>query len=191
LDGGDPGLLNGQHNLKSFQVFEESGQNSRCLCIEKTYGLHSIILGHHPGSNVNNGYGNDTIYGGAGNDVIGADAGDDVLSGDDGIALGASSASTLEYNYLAYNGTNIDLDSPTGNTIYDNVADYASGVGIRLDENSTGNSVTYNSVTYNTMLNNGQFDAEDLSTGSGTAGTANTWLHNTEHHDNHGGGLGH
>ncbi len=71
------------------------------------------------------------------------------------------------------------------------MADYASGVGIRLDENSTGNSVTYNSVTYNTMLNNGQFDAEDLSTGSGTAGTANTWLHNTERHDNHGGGLGH
>ena len=41
------------------------------------------------------------------------------------------------------------------------------------------------------MLNNGQFDAVDLSTGSGTAGTANTWSHNTEHHDNHGGGLGH
>ena len=81
-----------------------------------------------------------------------------------------------------YNGTYIDLDSSTGNTIYDN----ASGDGIRLDGNSTGNS-----VTYNTMLNNSQFDAEDLSTGSGTAGTANTWLHNTEHHDNHGGGLGH
>jgi len=107
-------------------------------------------------------------------------------NGGDGIALGATSSSTVEYNNVSYNGTNIDLLGSTDNTIYDNTADNASGVGIRLDATSTGNS-----VTYNTMLNNGQFDAEDLSTGSGTAGTANTWSHNTEQHDNHGGGLGH
>ena len=48
-----------------------------------------------------------------------------------------------------------------------------------------------NTVTENTALGNGVFDAEDLSTGTGTAGTANLWTRNRFNRDNRGGGLGH
>ena len=40
-------------------------------------------------------------------------------------------------------------------------------------------------------LDDGIFDAEDDSIGTGTAGTENNWTGNTEKKDNHGGGLGH
>jgi hypothetical protein len=43
----------------------------------------------------------------------------------------------------------------------------------------------------NTASGSGVFDAEDDSTGSQTAGTANTWTGNTFSTDNKGGGLKH
>ena len=86
----------------------------------------------------------------------------------------------------AHNILGILLVSSSSNQMIGNVADNNKAVGILLDAKSTGNT-----VTENTALGNGVFDAEDLSTGTGTAGTANIWTRNTEKKDNHGGGLGH
>jgi len=113
-------------------------------------------------------------------------------NGGDGIALGNTSGSTVTGNTvggtLAGQGKayGIDLLGSTNNTISQNTADDNTYVGIRLDPTSTGNT-----VKLNTMLGNGLFDAEDTSTGSGTAGTANTWTGNHEVKDNYNGGLGH
>lgn len=71
-------------------------------------------------------------------------------------------------------------------TVAANVLNNNRSVGILLDAKSAGNT-----VTKNTALGNGVFDAEDLSTGTGTAGTANLWTRNRFNRDNRGGGLGH
>lgn len=49
-----------------------------------------------------------------------------------------------------------------------------NGDGILFSADTKGNLVRYNHAA-----NNGDFDCEDLSTGSGTAGTANLWSHDT------------
>ncbi len=84
-------------------------------------------------------------------------------SGDDGIYLFSSSNNTLDHNQIT--GSQHD--------------------GIFVDANSTGNTITYNSAS-----GSGHFDAEDDSSGSGTAGTGNFWSHNQIKTDNKGGGLG-
>ena len=45
--GGDPGLLYGRCKLKRFSRFGQTGPNGRSHCLESTYGLRSIIPGHH------------------------------------------------------------------------------------------------------------------------------------------------
>jgi parallel beta-helix repeat protein len=107
-------------------------------------------------------------------------------NGGDGIGLDDTRNITLAANTLSNNAVGIHLVSSSSNKIIGNVADNNRAVGILLDAKSLGNT-----VTKNTALNNGDFDAEDLSTGTGTAGTANLWTRNTEHKDNRGGGLGH
>src|SRR5208283_296466 len=107
-------------------------------------------------------------------------------NGSDGIGLNGTSNITVAANTLSNNAVGIHLVGASKNTMIGNVADNNKAVGILLDAKSTGNI-----VTENTALFNGVFDAEDLSTGTGTAGTANFWTRNTEHKDNHGGGLGH
>ena len=68
----------------------------------------------------------------------------------------------------------INLVDSSSNRLIGNVADNNTNFGIILEANSTGNT-----VTENTALGNVVFDAEDLSTGTGTAGTANLWKNNT------------
>ena len=68
----------------------------------------------------------------------------------------------------------IALFGSTGNTIYDNESKNNTGDGIFADPTSTGNS-----FTHNTLGGNSNYDAEDQSTGAGTAGTGNIWLGNT------------
>jgi hypothetical protein len=75
---------------------------------------------------------------------------------------GADSIDLLDYSY----GNKVD-----GN--YDNGFGSAN-VGILLDVTTYNNTVTNNKLT-----NNGNFDYEDFSSGSGTAGTANFWSGNT------------
>ena len=67
----------------------------------------------------------------------------------------------------------IVLYSATSNTIDHNESKNNKGDGIFADKPSTGNTFDHNETGGNT-----RFDAEDLSTGTGTAGTANTWTQN-------------
>ena len=107
-------------------------------------------------------------------------------NGGDGVGLGGTSNIIVAANVLNNNAVGIHLVSSSSNQMIGNVADNNRSVGILLDAKSAGNT-----VTENTALGNGVFDAEDLSTGTGTAGTANLWTRNRFNRDNRGGGLGH
>jgi parallel beta-helix repeat protein len=107
-------------------------------------------------------------------------------NGGDGIGLNGATSSTVAGNLVTGNAVGIHLTGASFNQVAGNIADNNRIVGIDLDRFSVSNT-----VSLNTALNNGIFDAEDDSIGFGTAGTANTWTANTEHKDNHGGGLGH
>jgi len=71
-------------------------------------------------------------------------------------------------------GDGISLENADNNIIRDNFVARNVRDGIRVDADSTGNR-----IQGNRLKDNGRFDAEDLSTGSGTAGTANLWVNNT------------
>jgi parallel beta-helix repeat protein len=77
----------------------------------------------------------------------------DVSANDDGISLSDA------------DGASIDNNESHDNVLFD---------GIFVDEDSTGNSLKNNEA-----LNNAALDCEDESTGSGTAGTANSWKNDT------------
>jgi parallel beta-helix repeat protein len=110
------------------------------------------------------------------------------LKGDshDGIVLFQSSGVVvLNNNVKDSGGSGISLFSSTGNTLLQNDVKDSSFDGIYVDSGSTGNLFFANKVK-----NSGHVDLDDLSTGSGTAGTGNTWVKNKAKTDNHGGGLG-
>jgi parallel beta-helix repeat protein len=107
-------------------------------------------------------------------------------NGGDGIGLNTTSNITLAANTLSGNAVGIHLVGSSSNKFIGNVAENNKGDGILVDAKSAGNI-----FKDNTALNNGVFDAEDDSTGTGTAGTANFWTGNVEKKDNRGGGLGH
>jgi parallel beta-helix repeat protein len=102
--------------------------------------------------------------------------------GDSGIRLrdGTSGNSVLG-NHVSYNGWNHDRTSGDGisledadkNFVRDNTSDHNRRDGLRVDADSSGNTITGNRLT-----RNGGHDAHDNSTGTGTAGTANTWTGN-------------
>jgi parallel beta-helix repeat protein len=105
----------------------------------------------------------------------------------DGIDLVNSSGVTLSGNTSDQNGGNgISLFISTGNLIFDNSAAHNGRDGTFVDVGSTGNTLFQNALS-----DNGAYDAEDQSTGSGTAGTGNTWIANTGKKDNKGGDLLH
>ncbi len=106
-------------------------------------------------------------------------------NGGDGIAVSGTNTGTVEYNSLNGNGADgIHFESVTDMTVYDNTVANSGLDGIQLDAKSSGNIVEYNAVS-----GSGVYDLEDDSSGSGTAGTANTWIDNTARTDNHHGGL--
>ncbi|MGO9599563.1 MAG: nitrous oxide reductase family maturation protein NosD [Isosphaeraceae bacterium] len=107
-------------------------------------------------------------------------------NGGDGIGLNFTSKSIIAANTVSNNAVGLHLVSGSKNKMIGNVVENNKGDGFLLDAKSTGNT-----VTENTALHNGVFDAEDDSTGTETAGTANLWTRNTIGKDNHGGGLGH
>jgi parallel beta-helix repeat protein len=103
----------------------------------------------------------------------------------DGILLTNSSAVTVAQNDLSYNGQDgIELVGSTNNVLSGNTANQNGASisscgptrgagecdGLHLHSNATGNT-----VRQNIALGNLVWDAQDNSTGSGTAGTANTW----------------
>jgi len=70
-------------------------------------------------------------------------------------------------------GDGISLEDADNNTVRGNLATNNVRDGLRVDAASTGNH-----INNNRLFNNGEFDARDDSTGSGTAGTANFWIKN-------------
>lgn len=98
-----------------------------------------------------------------------------------GITLVSTSGARIDHNTTNNNGSSnsaflgggIALFLSTNNTIDQNKSDNNNGDGIFVDSGSTGNTFTQNQLKGNT-----RFDAEDQSTGTGTAGTGNTWTKN-------------
>ena len=91
----------------------------------------------------------------------------------DGIDLDNTTGAVLSHNNTDNNGDDgIGLFSSTGNTLDHNESS-GNGIGIFVDLNSGGITLSQNQLKKNTVL-----DAEDDSTGGGTAGTDNTWTKN-------------
>ncbi|MFI6284533.1 right-handed parallel beta-helix repeat-containing protein [Streptomyces sp. NPDC051018] len=72
-------------------------------------------------------------------------------------------------------GVSLDVNSLADSTISNNSVTDAGRDGVFIDD-TTGNDG--NTVTGNTLTGSARFDCEDLTTGTGTAGTANTWTSN-------------
>jgi parallel beta-helix repeat protein len=107
-------------------------------------------------------------------------------NGGDGIALSATSSSQVAGNTITGNANGIHLLGSDNNQIHGNSIQHSKNDGIWMNADSAGNKVTTNVAS-----GSGGFDAEDDSNGSGTAGTANSWIGNTFGTDNKGGGLRH
>jgi len=107
-----------------------------------------------------------------------------------------SNNNTVEQNTSNQNGLDgISVYGSDNNTIRQNKANDNTYDGIFLNTDTAGNHISQNS-----MFGNGSYDAEDLSHGPGTAGTANFWDRNKGETSNppgllenggHGHGHGH
>jgi len=111
--------------------------------------------------------------------------------GDSGIRLREGAANNLVAgNFVADNGMNndattgdgISLEAAVNNVIRDNRVLRNRRDGIRVDAASHDNR-----IINNRLRDNGEFDARDDSTGTLTAGTANTWQGNSGETENRPG----
>ena len=95
---------------------------------------------------------------------------------DVGILVSGTKGATLFNNDLSdstFDG--IELRDGTTYTVVSSNHSHANQLdGIYIDATATNNT-----ISGNVLMQNGNLDAEDLSTGTGTAGTANTWSKNT------------
>jgi parallel beta-helix repeat protein len=112
-----------------------------------------------------------------------------VHDADYGIVTLDAKGPLIEHNTVAACTANgIDLDeSAVGTTDARLIANesHANGQdGIYVSVSSSGNDVSENE-----LFGNRQLDARDDSSGKGTAGTANAWLHEQSRTDNHSGYL--
>lgn len=106
---------------------------------------------------------------------------------EDGIALVDTTGQVVANNVTRHNARDgISLVGATNNSIIGNRSTANGEDGIRASSDSTGNVIAYNVLRHNAV-----YDAEDLSTGTGTAGTANTWYHNKGKTENRPGLLDH
>jgi parallel beta-helix repeat protein len=132
-----------------------------------------------------------TFANGLGGLGIGVDSGtagtieNDVMKSDpgDGLAIWGTSGFTIKTNkamkdyegfYIGGPGT-VGMDS-TGNTIMSNKLNHNSQDGLYVDTETSGNTFTSNIAKADI-----NYSYQDFSSGSGTAGTANTWHTNTCH----------
>jgi parallel beta-helix repeat protein len=125
---------------------------------------YGIIADSVPGGTIENSTANGDTQGGI--DLFGASdltvSGNTANKDSDGIYVGGPGAS--------------DLVGSTANTVSSNVTNASSGDGILADSDSSGNVFSSNSAKANVT-----YDYQDSSTGTGTAGTANTWSGDTCH----------
>lgn len=91
----------------------------------------------------------------------------------DGIyANDTGTGNTFQNNELKTNGEDgINLDAASNNTLKDNKANGNARNGVHAGTGSTGNTIQNSNAMSNTA-----FDCMDETVGTGTAGTANTWL---------------
>jgi hypothetical protein len=129
-------------------------------------------------------------------DGAGQDSGTETLTGNTassgaeyGIGLFATTAATLTSNRTNSNGGDGiyvgddpatgtsgiagNIGDSTGDTLMSNTALFDKGDGILADT-----TADLNTFSQNTLVFNDRYDAEDLSLGSGTDGTDNTWTSN-------------
>ena len=96
-----------------------------------------------------------------------------------GLALSGDHSDTISGNISDNNfGSGVISGNITDNTFSGNTAKNNFKNGVFFDSLCTGNSITGNTVTGNAQAIVG-FDLVDVSVGSGTDGTANTWHKNT------------
>lgn len=117
----------------------------------------------------------------------------------DGITLDTVTQTLLQNNDSSNNDEGIGVYGSTGAKVDNNDTDDNDTDGLFADSGTSGNAFTNNEAS-----GNGNLDCEDTSTGTGTAGTANTWLRDTGdtdspngicqpprgHHSGHGHGHG-
>lgn len=115
-----------------------------------------------------------------------------------GILLFNAAPTTVVANTATQNDVGILVSGTKGATLFNNDLSDSTFDGIELRDGTTHTVVfsnhshdnqldgiyidataTNNTITRNVLMQNSYFDAEDLSTGKGTAGTANTWSKNT------------
>jgi parallel beta-helix repeat protein len=114
-----------------------------------------------------------------------------------GILLFNAAPTTVVANTATQNDVGILVSGTKGATLFNNNLADSTFDGIELRDGTTYTVVssnhsrdnqldgiyidataTNNTITENVLMQNGNLDAEDLSTGQGTAGTANTWSKN-------------
>jgi hypothetical protein len=100
-----------------------------------------------------------------------------------GVQLGRATGSNLQPsttgvtvtgNSISHCNTGIGLFAAQGNVVSTNSIAYGIAYGIKVDGTSSGNT-----FVQNTVQGSSELDCEDLSVGSGTSGTADTWTANT------------
>ncbi len=102
---------------------------------------------------------------------------------------------TMTGDDIAHNTTNgntfdgISLYATTGATVEHNVSNNNGYDGIFVWDDAVGNTLRNNKMSGNAAIFAAGFDAEDLSAGTGTGGTANIWFNNKCTTDNLGGEL--
>ena len=104
---------------------------------------------------------------------------DNIVNNDleNGISLYGAAGVSVNSNFAQSDGTGVYVGGPgtlntisTGNSVDSNTAINNATYGIDLDADSSGNSMVGNLAT-----GNGTDDVADVTTGSGTLSTANTW----------------
>jgi len=185
IDDGDDGGTLSSHNEFSYNTIEYNGflpngtvnQSQGMLLSGATYAVvydNNVSHNHTDGIEV-------VLY------STGVLVSDNTVAsnGGDGIAVSDSNTGTVEYNSVSYSGADgIHFIGVTNVTVYDNTVANSAIDGISLDATSSGNV-----IEDNTFSASGLYDAQDVSIGILTAGTANTWTGNTGKTDNHGGRL--
>jgi parallel beta-helix repeat protein len=92
----------------------------------------------------------------------------------DGIRLFGAANSSIDGNTASFNGyAGISVATSNNNKITENHLQGNGHAGISSESDSIGNTYSENTIRWNTAI-----DAEDLSTGSATAGIANSWKEN-------------
>ena len=118
-------------------------------------------------------------------------SGNTLTGNDENLVLDNANGALIENNVSTkaiYDG--IDLfDDTTGATVTGNMSEDNGFDGIYVEAVPNVSQAVGNTITYNTLKGNGTntgapyyyhgFDANDATTGNGTAGTGNTWAHNT------------